>query len=325
MLHNNIKVRNLQLAHNCVLQVVCPELMLVGLDTYFSKSQHTVDGAPYRKLFIFPDQPSALGKMQELGSSPCYRTDWFGKGYYAGHYFGEPAVLERTVDGDFVLIAHEIGLVTWRYIVKLMLTEYAIEKGYLHLKAAAMEWDGNGYLLIGASGAGKTTLLWSMVAQGAKLVSNTHCLVDGETRRVWGVHSNVRMRDSVPNDGVVARIGSESMVDPGVVLGAENLSSGVGVRGILFLRAKNRNSMGIEPLQDGRAGVLMEYLSYGLNYYDLHQDIIVDSDLELSEFAEIIERSRIELQKLLASVDKLDCKIDARREEDVKMLMERLK
>ena len=49
----------------------------------------------------------------------------------------------------------------------------------LHLKGAAVAYRGKAFLFLGRGGSGKTEVVQALCRNGARLVANTHLLVDG--------------------------------------------------------------------------------------------------------------------------------------------------
>jgi hypothetical protein len=122
-----------------------------------------------------------------------YRERMMTRGSYRGHHVGPPARL-RIVDDTCIALAHpDPGTIIWSLVVKYVLTVFASRRHVLHLKGAAVAHEGRALLVLGRGGSGKTEVVRALGEQGARLVANTHLLVDGAS--VHGVRSNIRVRD----------------------------------------------------------------------------------------------------------------------------------
>ncbi|WFU25161.1 hypothetical protein QA649_02630 [Bradyrhizobium sp. CB1717] len=121
-----------------------------------------------------------------------FRGDRFRSGFYITHHFGDPAFI-FTAGSEVLVIGTTLKKLIWPYFTKVFLTLEAEKRGDLHLKAACVELNGKGILLIGRGSGGKTVMLKEACKHGAIFVANTHCVVS--TTRVIGVQSPVRVRD----------------------------------------------------------------------------------------------------------------------------------
>lgn len=64
----------------------------------------------------------------------------------------------------------------------------------MHIKGSSIEYKGKAFLILGRGEAGKTEFAMTLCKHGAKLMGNTHVLVDGN--HIFGIKSNIRVRDS---------------------------------------------------------------------------------------------------------------------------------
>lgn len=125
-------------------------------------------------------------------SDKSFRGDRFRSGFYVTHHFGEPAFL-FTTGVEVLVIGATLNKLIWPYFTKVFLTFEAERRGDLHLKAACVELNEKGILLIGRGSGGKTVMLKEACRHGAIFVANTHSVVS--PTRVIGVQSPVRVRD----------------------------------------------------------------------------------------------------------------------------------
>jgi hypothetical protein len=125
-------------------------------------------------------------------SDKSFRADRFRSGFYITHHFGEPAFIFTAGTSAYVIGA-TLDKLIWAYFTKVFLTLAAENRGDLHLKAACVELDEKGILLIGRGSGGKTVMLKEACRRGASFVANTHCVVSSD--RAIGVQSPIRVRD----------------------------------------------------------------------------------------------------------------------------------
>jgi hypothetical protein len=125
-------------------------------------------------------------------SDKSFRGDRFRSGFYITHHFGDPAFI-FTAGAEVIVIGTTLDKLIWPYFTKVFLTLDAEMRGDLHLKAACVELNEKGILLIGRGSGGKTVMLKEACRLGAIFVANTHCVVS--STQVIGVQSPVRVRD----------------------------------------------------------------------------------------------------------------------------------
>ncbi|MBO5484008.1 MAG: hypothetical protein J5979_02205 [Lachnospiraceae bacterium] len=114
------------------------------------------------------------------------------KGFYIGHHFGDKAYL-RIENNEIHLCSNNYNRIIWSYVVKYVLTIKCLEYGWLHLKAAAVDYNNEIYIIFGRGGSGKTELIKKMSSFGGKIISNTHLIV--REKDIIGIESNIRVRD----------------------------------------------------------------------------------------------------------------------------------
>lgn len=75
------------------------------------------------------------------------------------------------------------------------LTAWAISQGLRPVHAAAVEVDGRGVLLVGASGAGKSTTAVACAMAGSGLIGDDRCIIDPVTMSVHSWYGTVKYYD----------------------------------------------------------------------------------------------------------------------------------
>ncbi len=123
-----------------------------------------------------------------------YRENIMRHGSYRGHHFGRPASLKCIDDWNIALSHPDPGKIIWCYVIKYVLTVFAIRANMLHIKGGAVAYKGEAFLILGRGGSGKTEVVKALCKNGAELMANTHLLIDG--RSVRGIKSNMRVRDT---------------------------------------------------------------------------------------------------------------------------------
>ncbi len=122
-----------------------------------------------------------------------YRENIMRQGSYRGHHFGPPASL-KCIDGRNIALFHpDPGTIIWSFVIKYVLTVCAIQDNMLHIKGGAVAYNGKAFLFLGRGGSGKTEVVKALCKNGARLMGNTHLLIDEES--VCGIKSNIRVRD----------------------------------------------------------------------------------------------------------------------------------
>lgn len=122
-----------------------------------------------------------------------YREKVMRSGYYIGHHFGMPALIKWIDGNNIALSCEDPGRVIWSYIFKVVLTLKAQELGFLHIKGSSIEYKGRSYIVLGRGGSGKTEFVRTICRYGARLMGNTHTLIDNKS--ALGIKTNVRIRE----------------------------------------------------------------------------------------------------------------------------------
>lgn len=123
-----------------------------------------------------------------------YRENIMRQGLYRGHHFGLPASLKYIDDSNIALFHHDPGKIMWCFVIKYVLTVYAIKMNILHIKGGAVAYKGKSFLILGRGGSGKTEVIKALCKNGAKFMVNTHLLINGSS--ACGIKSNIRVRNN---------------------------------------------------------------------------------------------------------------------------------
>lgn len=213
------------------------------------------------------------------------------RGYYATDNFGPPADL--VSDGRrFVIIADDPEPVVWSYLVKYLLLRWSSTHESIFLKAAAVERDGHGVLLVARGGGGKTTMAMALAARGSGLIANSHVLIrDGV---MTGVATAIRVRELDPSDPsrTLERVVSPQSMHLPSATRSVPLS-------LVCLVARTEGSPSrVEHLQPEVAEAVLTSFALGLDVYRLEEDLLdhLGGDYEL--FARASQRIRARITEI---------------------------
>nr|WP_144401412.1 hypothetical protein [Streptomyces nodosus] len=112
-----------------------------------------------------------------------YRADRFRGGSYITHHFGPPAYLVTRGDRIYVF-GRELERTLWPYFTKRLLTDFAIDHGLVHLKAAALVQPQGATLLFGRQKAGEDRLPYTGLCRGCAVLEQYAC-ADRRRNRAW--------------------------------------------------------------------------------------------------------------------------------------------
>lgn len=262
--------------------------------------------------------PADLDRLRDR----TLRATRFRSGYYLNHIFGEPAYL--FTDGRrSVVLGRRLERTIWPYFVKRLLTEFAVDHGYLHLKAAGFTLDdGSATLLAGPNGGGKTVFLTQACLNGARFLTNTHMLVrDGEAH---AVPSAVRVRPSPQFAELIARRALTPHLESGDFVAApELLFPGAPrdrgrVRTVVVTDYSPDRPRAFERISAEQAGLFLGLFSDGVVNYGLKDDLLAHHRGDLDAFTASLAAMRRQLADLVgsarcyrANVDMLDASVRA--------------
>ena len=230
-----------------------------------------------------------------------YRAKRMSVGYYLTDHFGAPAYLV-TRGTRYWIYAEDFEAILWPYAIKHLLTLYSIERGMLHLKAAAVAVDGQGALLVGRGGSGKTVLMNHLCRAGAQFLSNTHVLMHGLD--ILGIRTAMRVRADEFFAPMIAQRqlspsvkANEYTADPVTDLGWQTARSAP-LRSVCLVdyRAGTRviREIGAEVMFD-----YMEQFALALNVYGLKEDMLDSLGRDVGRFSVEISAMRARLRAVI--------------------------
>lgn len=251
------------------------------------------------------------------------RARAFATGYYVTEFFGSPMYM-LSRGNRYVLFGERFERVVWPYFVKYFLIRHALERGLLHLKAAALALGSLATLVVGRGGSGKTVFLGELCRRGATFVTNSHAIVSG--REVEGVASSIRLRDAP----WVRELVGDARLTPGLMPGhlivdpldlfGEPLAEKFEVANICFVEHGGASRDAIVPLSPSQALDCLEEFGLALNVYRLEEDLLDLFEGDYERFAREYARMKAGLRELVAGSH---CyfvtgnMFDARTQEDV--------
>lgn len=286
--------------------------------SYFSKFRTGEDSsADYRVVCVDLDRDDIPIHSYASQSDPTFRGKRFRSGYYLVHYFGDPAYL-ITINRTFYVFGRSLEKTVWPYFVKHILTIFATDHGFLHLKAAAFELPGAGAtLLIGRNSGGKTVFLTQACLAGAKFVSNTHTLVKDET--AYGIPSAIRIRRDQCFGHLIDQRQLTAHMEPGDYLADPVMlfdGPGVGrspVRNLVIVDYNPQRSRGLTCISPAATETFMDQFSFAVTTYGLKDDLLAHHGLDFDLYISSLERMRRQLTELVgasrcyrANIDMLD-------------------
>lgn len=261
---------------------VSPNITIFGIDTEFEK------------------MPESIIRL----SRQSYRAQKLQEGYHLGHHFGNKFCMYKE-SNNYYFFGKGFGRLFTKYIVKFILTTYALQSDLLHLKGTAITVGEKGVLIVGRGGAGKTTFMTQMCNLGAKLISNTHCLICGN--EVRGIYSNIRLRNRnlIPNtfcNSVFQNIGNDIYVDPADYLGSENLVRSAKLSTIIALTRTKSQSLQIREMEFDEAYYFLKTFSWAVLAYAMTEDIADYVGDDTQRHSSIYATTKNQLDKLISQV-----------------------
>lgn len=255
-------------------------------------------------------------------SDRTLRAKRFRSGYYLSHIFGDPAYLITEGRRSYVF-GRRLERTVWPYFVKRILTEFAVDRGYLHLKAGGFAFDdGSATLLVGPNAGGKTVFLTQACLDGARFLTNTHVLVhDGEA---YAVPSAVRVRRAPQFEEMIERHGLTPHLESGDFVAAPELlfpgtpADRGRVRNIVITDFNPSGNRGFERVSAEQAGLFLGQFAHAVVNYGLKDDLLAHYGGDLVAFTDALAAQRDRLTALVegarcyrANVDMLDPSVRA--------------
>lgn len=233
-----------------------------------------------------------------------YRGRRFAAGYYLTDHFGAPAYL-LTCDRHLWIFATDFGPILWPFVIKFLLTIDSIDRGMLHLKAAAVSLSSRVTLLVGRGGTGKTVLLSQLCEHaGARFLANTHVLVDDD-HTVVPVSSTMRVR----NDRFFGPLITSRRLLPALKAGEfladpfSDLGWAVGREGLIHNLCLVDYRTDAPPVLSGiDRKVLLDYMenfSLAVNIYGLREDVLDYLGADVNRFSIQWSAMKSKLERLV--------------------------
>jgi hypothetical protein len=302
---DNLPIRSSRLANLGLLNVsISSNLEQFPAYSYFSSFSSEPGIAEYEVICIDLDRDSIPAEIYAGRTDRSLRSKRFKTGYYLVHYFGDPAYL-ITEGHKFYVFGRFLEKTVWPYFVKHILTVFAADHGYLHLKAASVELpDSGATLLVGRNGAGKTVFLAQACLNGARFLSNTHTLVrDGVAH---GVPSSIRVRrdecfgELIDKMGLTPHMESGDYVTDASTLFDSPQAASARVRNIVIVDYKPGASAGLIPISPEAAEAFMDQFSFAVTTYGLKDDLLAHYNLNFDAYVNSLRRMRQQLIDLAA-------------------------
>jgi len=231
-----------------------------------------------------------------------YRGGRMSAGYYLTDHFGKPAYL-MTRGRHTWFFAEDFEPILWPYAIKSLLTLYSIERGLLHLKAAGIEMNGQGALLVGRGGSGKTVLMHQLCRSGARHLSNTHTLV--EDQKLIGIRTALRVRVDRFFGPVIAARGLSSNVkaaeytaDPTRDLEWPSAREAP-LRNVCLVDYRGPQHCVIQEIGRDVVFGYMEQFSLAVNVYGLKDDVLDLMAGDVTRFSNEMARMKTHLRTLI--------------------------
>ncbi|WP_063747485.1 MULTISPECIES: FomB family phosphonate monophosphate kinase [Kitasatospora] len=233
------------------------------------------------------------------------RARRFRGGYYLSHIHGEPAYL-RTDGSRAYVFGRRLERTVWPYFVKRVLTDFAADRGYLHLKAAGFALGGGrATLLVGPNGGGKTVFLSQACLAGARFLTNTHVLVREGVAH--GVPTSVRIRRDdrfgplIDRHGLTPHLESGDYLAPAeLVFGGRPVDRAV-VRNVVVVDYNPRGRVGVEEIDPATAETFLSQYAHAVTTYGLKDDVLAHQGRDVAAFSRVLGRMNRQLAGLVCS------------------------
>lgn len=281
---------------------------------YFPQLQPDGTPADYEVYCIDLDRDDVPVEALSERIDRTARAKRFRAGSYLAHYFGPPAYL-MTFGRTFVVAGRNLERTVWPYFVKHILTVFAADRGYLHLKAGAFVQQGGGAtLLVGRNGSGKTVFLMQACLNGGQFLTNTHLLYrDGVAH---GVPSSIRVRNDVRFGDIIAQrklprhmVEGEFLASPGVLFGAPTVDQAP-LRNLIVLDWNPEGKAGLEPIGPEAADTYVDQFSFAVSTYGVQDDLYLHYGGDFTRFVAGIDAMKRQLRLLTRSVNCYRANVD---------------
>ncbi|MFD5539770.1 FomB family phosphonate monophosphate kinase [Streptomyces sp. NPDC127079] len=255
---------------------------------YYTRFASPDQACAYELIFVDLNQdPIDLALIEPLVDQG-YRADKFRGGSYITHHFGPPAYLVTRGNRIYVF-GRDLELTLWPYFTKRLLTNFAVDHGLLHLKAAAFLQPQGATLLFGRQKGGKTVFLTQACAAGARFISNTHVLTDEAT--VYGVPSAMRIRKGPGFDQLIASgqlekhlEASEYRLDPDMIFGRESIPEAT-VRNLCIINYNPDLAPCFEEVDEEPFTAFLDLFARAPATYGLKDDVLAHLDNDFYQYS----------------------------------------
>jgi hypothetical protein len=207
-----------------------------------------------------------------------YREKIMRQGLYIGHHFGLPAKLKCIDDSNIALFHHDPGKIIWCFVLKYVLTLYAIKRNMLHIKGGAVAYKGKSFLILGRGGSGKTEVIKALCKNGAEFVANTHLLING--RSACGIKSNIRVRDN----------GCDVYIPDNQQQNDNAYDRWLPIGGVFWVNYRIDGITLIKNIPTNYAMPNFQYFTESIGNWEIKEDIADYFNIDPFEFAEQINR-----------------------------------
>lgn len=275
-----------------------------GLDFFSRRALLTSDAATDFELWCIDDPDGALQvEFSVCSTEQTYRSARFAEGYYATDHFGDPMTLYSFGDRHYVL-GSRLERVVWPYFVKFFIFARSLRQRQLFLKAAVVDLDGQGVLILGRGSGGKTTFVQEICRNGGRVLSNSHAIVKGT--QVTGVRSAMRVRPTADRDFYPGAMKSplrddEFLVDPfeQAPAGAPDTAE---LRAAIIVDFRTREDEGSRLIAPADAAAFAARFSLGVSVYGLEEEMLGLVDHDVVRFAEVERWLANDLQELFRGI-----------------------
>lgn len=234
-----------------------------------------------------------------------FRAKRFRVGFYLVHYFGKPAYLITRGD-RFYVFGHNLERTVWPFFLKHILTMFAVDNGYVHLKSAAFSLPGTGgTLLVGRQRGGKSVFLSQACLAGADFLSNTHAMVKDGT--VHGVNTSMRVRQDDCFGEVISSGRVKPHMEPGDFLASPHdlfpgrIARQAPLRNVVFVDYNPAAPAGFDPLEPELLLSFLEQFSLALSMYGLKEDLYDHCGGSLDQYAQAYQGMKDQLAQMVTT------------------------
>jgi hypothetical protein len=298
---------------------------------HFPESMHLPRNAPVHFTVnccnLNQDGPWSVHDLEQARDR-SYRAGRFAGGYYVTDHFGAPAYLV-TRGKHLWIFARRFEPILWPYVVKLLLTTYALDEGFLHLKAAGVALGGVGTLLVGRGGSGKTVLVARLCETGAAFLTNTHALV--RDRTLFALPTAMRVRNdrlfgaAIASGKLAAGLKpDEYVMDPLVDLKWPSVDSAP-IGNICLVDYRGAEQRVVRDLDADTLFNYMEHFSLAVNIYGIREDMFDHLGGDVQEFSDRWTEAKVQLRELISRCRRHYVSCDVMDDDNLRAVRDRLR